>query len=790
MNPRLFGTKAQTLSVLRGRVAHAAVPAFTFFSVERWRAARETVLGEVEAALGPGPLAVRSSAVGEDGAHDSQAGAFDSVLNVRGRGPLGAAIDAVVASYQGNPLDEVLVQQMVSDVAVSGVMTTHCVSDGAPYYEINYDDLSGRTDTVTGGIGVSKSVVIYRHAPLTYVTSPRVVRWLALARELEGLCEGLPLDVEFAEDRQGRLHLLQARRIGGQRRWERRVQREVSELLPQLANAVVQHFRPRAGVWGARAIFGEMPDWNPAEIIGTTPRPLAASLYCRLITDSVWAQARHQMGYRSVENVPLLVMFSGRPFIDVRASFNSFLPATVQEPLGTRLVNAWLDHLAEAPEKHDKVEFEVATTALDFSTPQVLAERYPGLLDTAQTQQYLGALRELTWRALTASGAEDTLASAGRAADALARRQQERRRRAFASSLEALDDVEGLLGETVELGTRPFAVAARHAFIVDGLLRSAVKRGALSAERLSLFRRSVRTVTGEMSEAVGRVIRRELRSEEFLERYGHLRPGTYDILSARYDQRPDYFQNAEHFVESAPVEFVLTSEEQRALERLFVEAFGAPLSAPAFLARARLAIAERERIKFVFTRHLSEVLEVLAAWGEREGLSRDDLSYVPVETMLAFRARPPSQTVAGELEELVREHRRQTVIARGLRLNYLVRDERDLYVAPLHRAAPNFVTSRQVEARTVYLDNSLETVPDVFGAIVCIENADPGFDWIFVRGIAGLVTRFGGSNSHMAIRCAEFDIPAAIGCGEQTFARVVRARRVDLNCAEKSVRPL
>ena len=47
--------------------------------------------------------------------------------------------------------------------------------------------------------------------------------------------------------------------------------------------------------------------------------------------------------------------------------------------------------------------------------------------------------------------------------------------------------------------------------------------------------------------------------------------------------------------------------------------------------------------------------------------------------------------------------------------------------------------------------------------IVVIENADPGFDWIFSHKIKGLITKFGGINSHMSIRCEELNVPAIIG---------------------------
>ena len=51
--------------------------------------------------------------------------------------------------------------------------------------------------------------------------------------------------------------------------------------------------------------------------------------------------------------------------------------------------------------------------------------------------------------------------------------------------------------------------------------------------------------------------------------------------------------------------------------------------------------------------------------------------------------------------------------------------------------------------------------------IVFIENADPGYDFLFSKNIKGFVTKYGGQNSHMSIRSAEMSIPACIGIGEK-----------------------
>ena len=73
------------------------------------------------------------------------------------------------------------------------------------------------------------------------------------------------------------------------------------------------------------------------------------------------------------------------------------------------------------------------------------------------------------------------------------------------------------------------------------------------------------------------------------------------------------------------------------------------------------------------------------------------------------------------------------------------------------------MTSCDITGSLVILSSS-ENIAKLEGKIVLIENADPGYDWIFSQNIIGLITKYGGANSHMAIRCAEFGVPAAIGC--------------------------
>ena len=83
---------------------------------------------------------------------------------------------------------------------------------------------------------------------------------------------------------------------------------------------------------------------------------------------------------------------------------------------------------------------------------------------------------------------------------------------------------------------------------------------------------------------------------------------------------------------------------------------------------------------------------------------------------------------------------------------------------------------------------SLSDLPESFaGRILFVPSADPGFDWIFTRDIAGFVTQFGGANSHMAIRAGELGMPAVIGAGEVLFKRWQTARKLCLDCTNQKV---
>ncbi len=774
-------TKAEILDYLDGRIQHAAIPKFIYFSVCDWESRPSILLDRISEEFRGSRVAVRSS-TGDEDSNLTLAGHYRSRLKVpSGRDTVSTAITEIVESFRGSPRDQILIQEMVEQPEWSGVLLNRDLNSGAPYYAIDYDD-SGRTDGVTSGAANHKSVLIHESAR---EVPARFRALLEMARELEALWPGKPLNVEFAI-RHGKLYILQVRLVPAIPRWTRaRISRHAA-LLEELAVGVDCNRRSRAGLAGRGTILGQMPDWNPAELLGPRPGGLALSLFGYLISDRVWQQARALMGYRPVPGQALLMVLAGQPYVDVRKSFNSFLPAGLSAQLEEAVVDAWLQRLEEHPQLHDKVEFEVAQTVLDFSFRQHWRQWYPDILSPTDLTRYENALRNLTRRSL-GLGPESTLRWAMQRIRRLERIQSDEG--GISNHTEGLDRALGLLLECRRWGTLPFAVIARHAFMAESLWRSAVERGAIRAERVSQFKRSLSTVATRVSCDLSAAGRGAISFADFLRRHGHLRPGTFDILSPRYDQRA-HLRDCLAPV-AAPFScrgrpFQLREKEAKALERLLRES-GLAFSASRLLAYASSSWTAREHAKYVFSRHLSNALESLAHWGERRQLSRSDLFFLELQE---FSADSASSDSARLLRERADARRRLAGEESGIQLGSLVRDGHDLRVVDRHDSTPNFITSRVATGPALRLERRFREPPELRDKVVCIESADPGFDWIFAGGIGGLVTRFGGANSHMAIRCAEMEIPAAIGVGDLLFTHLTAAAAIELNCPRKLVRPL
>lgn len=778
-------SKGQQLCFLQDKLTKFFVPESFLFSVQNWTLNPEQLINQIQKRFHNGLLIIRSSASDEDGRTQTLAGKYHSVLNVQCNDGVAVekAISQVILSYEKNDSsqgnDEILVQKMVQKVTMSGVAFTHELNSGAPYYVINYDDESGLTNTVTSGGGEYANRTLYIHrAAANAIRSERFQLLVEAVQELEQFLDSEFLDIEFALDEQLQPYLLQVRTITTQPNWNRAVTRRIDAELYGIQHFVRERFRPAWRVFGSTTVLSQMSDWNPAEMIGRAPRALSRSLYEILITDHSWRYARDRMGYATPNGRALMVALGGQPFVDTRLSFHSYLPADLPETVANKLVDAWVARLCAHPELHDKIEFEVAITAFSFDIDDKLDRLVGEVLSIDERQLFRESLRRLTLPLLLGEG-EGAITTALAQVNLLASRR-------LPSADSGLLDLQPMIEDCTRLGTVPFAVLARHGFIARTLLLSLVSREILTVDDVASFQASVRTVATDLVEDMRRLGAGTLTLESFMQKYGHLRPGTYDILSPRYDQMSHFATGGNYWnyelSRSSQKIFELNEWQRVAIEDLLMKEGLEGLDCDRLLAYCADAITGREYGKFVFTRSVSAILELIAKFGECYNLSREEISHLPLSSLLEIVQYSTDISIEERLRSIAEREADRHELTSAIRLPQVLFDEAGVHVVPFQVSQPNFITSLKVTADITRVD-AHQITPSVGGCIVLIENADPGYDWIFAKHIAGLVTKYGGANSHMAIRCAEFGIPAAIGCGEQRYETFLQARRLCLDCS-------
>jgi len=777
----LVSTKANTLLALKERLTKAKIEDIQVVTVEEFKADPDAAYRKIAEYYKGDTIVVRSSSSAEDCYETSNAGHFDSVLNVHSdsRDEVVKAIGQVIASYGMEPehLDDeqVLIQRQTNGVVCSGVIFTRDVRSNRPYYLINYDD-SGSTDSVTSGMA-GKSVWILRR---TAKHNPPK-EWKALleaVQELESILKKMVLDIEFALTSDGQVVIFQVRPLAANYKYN--VTQNDEAFYANIEEAKAEYGKHVHYATGKPLLLSDMAFWNPSEIIGVNPRYLDYSLYREIITKRAWIEGLLPLGYTDVPG-ELMYKVGNKPYISVDYSFQALTPNAISEETKQKLYGVYREKLLSKPHLHDKIEFEIVHSAYDYATEKQLeALKAKGFSD-AEVQEISKALFALTDE--TIRGYQETLAGDVNDIRQLEEmREDVQQRRGGGVRAKKLTEQIILLLEAIERnGTPQFSRQARCAFVSRQICKTMVEEGFVTAEQMDAFMNTIHSVSSEFEQDFYKYSHGQMSKDAFDKVYGHLRANTYDIRTPRYADIT--FQIADGGAEKA-ARTVTENKEATAAVAKALEAlhFGAPIEEQ--LAFIRTSIEQREYVKFIFTRSLSLAIEMLRELGEKMGLNADDMSYLTVNEVKAAKCYEEDE-VRDFFATVIAQRKMQWEKKSQLMLPEMIAEVSDLEKIEQRQAKPNFITVSHVQADVVVLKDGTDA--DISGKIVALEKADPGYDWIFAKGIAGLVTKYGGPASHMAIRCAEFGLPSAIGCGAKTFSYVCSSERIEIDCNNKKI---
>ncbi len=780
-----FTSKSNVLKFLNSKLKKSKIEKIFDFTVQQWDKNENKILVDIQKKFSNEILIIRSSAIGEDSVENSNAGNYESVQKIPSNSKLKIqnAVNLVIKSYKEkanfNKNNQILVQKQTINIVTSGVIFTKTPDLGAPYYVINYED-GPSTIGVTKGM-INNTCKLFRKTPTSHIP----IKWKKLIesiKEIEIKVGSNILDIEFGITKKNSIIIFQVRPITS---LSNEPTIKLDEFVLKLIIKEKEKFlilNKKKHISGNNTIFSDMSDWNPAEIIGDQPNLLDYSLYNFLIMKKIWHQGRTVIGYQNVEPYPLMARFGNKPYVDLRGSFNSLIPNTFNKLQKSKLVNFYLKKLNSERYLHDKVEFEILFSCYDLGIDNRLKELKKNNFTEKEILDIKNKLIIFTNKIISSfpkiqDNCEKSI------------NQLSKNRKHILINLNAksnykdyLISAEKLLKNCREFGTLPFSTMARISFIGSILLKSLENEKQIPQNFVENFMKSISTPLSRIQNDSELLAKNKITRNQFLSKYGHLRPGTYDITASRYDNEEDFFDNIKFLRKNKITKIKINKNK---LLKIFSK-HGLKFTNIDFLDFVEQSITQRENLKFEFTKNLSEAIELIANAGKEIGFSRSDMSHLSINSIFSYK-KYTKNTLKLKWKKQIQTETKKSNLAKFLILPPIVSSEEDFNFIKYFISKPNFITSKKIIGELIFLKHFKQKKIDLENKIVIVENADPGYDWIFTKNPLGLITKYGGVASHMSIRCAEIGLPAVIGCGEILFEQLIDSSKVLVDAKNKQL---
>jgi len=781
----IFTSKANVLKFLNNNIKKSKIEHLFFFTINEWKNNQNLILKKIQLIFNASDkIIIRSSAFGEDSVENSFAGIYDSILDISPKSihEIKNGIEYVQESYAKNgnvnTNNQILIQNQTTNITSGGVIFTKTPDTGSPYYIINFED-GGTTTKTTHGLS-NKIIKIHRNVKISKLDK----RWKSLitsVKELEILCNSNTLDIEFGITNSLQVVIFQVRPLTSiNKTYDKNFSKNISNQIKQNQIKFLKSIKKRK-ITSKNFILSDMTDWNPAEIIGNNPNNLSYSLYSYLITDNVWSKSRKILGYHDVGKTKLMMRFGNKPYIDVNASFNSLIPQNFSKQLTKKLLNFFSLKLKENPHLHDKVEFEILFTCYDFMIDKRLDELKKYGFSTKEISQIKENLHDFTKNILL--NGETIISNCQNQLEIMIQSRTEIVKKLDNSKVIHKDKIillKQLLDDCKDFGTTSFAIMARLSFIGTILLKS-FQEFSKSEFIFDNFLYTLSTPLTEIQNDFVDYKNKKISKYNFLKKYGHLRPGTYDITNLPYSEN-DTFLSEINFTKK--IKHKKLNFDDKEISKLLLKELNitSSLSIMDFISTV---IIQREKFKFEFTKNLSLILELIASIGKSSKFSRDEISNLDIITILKSKNLKKSKIII-EWKNKINSQKTIKLINNNLILPQLITSNDDFEIINYHTSKPNYITTKIIKNSILELNTNTK-LSLIENSILLIENADPGYDWIFSKNPAGLITKYGGVASHMSIRCAEIGLPAAIGCGELLFEKLKSSMKIQLDCKNQQI---
>ena len=686
-------------------------------------------------------IMIRSNSSSEDKEYSSSAGKYLSIGPIERNDleTIKKSWEMVVGSYEEQDNQSVIFQNYIENAKSVSVLTSYKVGSDSAYRTFS-TYYGSETDAITSGkYSEINNFFMHRSFDILPKKYEKYNVYLKIITQLEDLFKNKQLDIEMVLDKNNSPQLLQVRPLMGKKLNKESIFEEKDVIDRNLKNYKKLN-KTTADRFGTNQIYSNMSDMNPAEMIGKKPDNIAFGLYKFMFTDTTWNIQRGEFGYRKYSGGKLMELFNNVAYINVNHSLNSFLTRNLQKESCEEIINYQLNKLKENPHLHDSIEFDISRSSYVFDTVEEFSKEYKNIISPSEIINWHNDLIQI---------------------DTQNKSTLEKNKKIILSTFSKLNksfeyskkENIKLIRDTMAL---PFTHHSRLGFVYFAQLNSLLKKEVITEDQKKLLLLSVNSISTKMKADAYEVKIGKKTLEDFLDVYGHIRAGNYNLLSSNLKNNLNFTESLINNSQQPLEDNILPKDIYTNIEKYFM-INEIPLEASAWIDMFQEGISTRENSKFYYTKGIDGILNEV---GEKNTSDRELFDLLDIE----FN------------EENTSDMRLMNVL-----MPDLITSNEDFYFYEEMSKNGNYIGQGTVIGDVLLIDNEANRPNNLENKIVVIPAADPGWDWIFNYKIKSLVTKYGGPNSHMAIRCAEHNIPAILGVGENNFTVISNSKSLEID---------
>ena len=686
-------------------------------------------------------IMIRSNSSSEDKEYSSSAGKYLSIGPIERNDleTIKKSWEMVINSYEEQDNQSVIFQNYIENAKSVSVLTSYKVGSDSAYRTFS-TYYGSETDAITSGkYSEINNFFMHRSFDILPKKYEKYNVYLKIITQLEDLFKNKQLDIEMVLDKNNSPQLLQVRPLMGKKLNKESIFEEKDVIDRNLKNYKKLN-KTTADRFGTNQIYSNMSDMNPAEMIGKKPDNIAFGLYKFMFTDTTWNIQRGEFGYRKYSGGKLMELFNNVAYINVNHSLNSFLTRNLQKESCEEIINYQLNKLKENPHLHDSIEFDISRSSYVFDTVEEFSKEYKNIISPSEIIKWHNDLIQI---------------------DTQNKSTLEKNKKIILRTFSKLDkNFEYSKKENIKLirdtMALPFTHHSRLGFVYFAQLNSLLEKEVISEDQKKLLLLSVNSISTKMKADAYEVKIGKKTLEGFLDIYGHIRAGNYNLLSSNLKNDLNFTESLINNSQQPLEDNILPKDIYTNIEEYFT-INEIPLKASAWIGMFQEGISTRENSKFYYTKGIDGILNEIS---KKNTSDRELFDLLDIE----FN------------EENTSDMRLKNVL-----MPDLITSNEDFYFYEEMSKNGNYIGQGTVIGDVLLIENEANRPNNLENKIVVIPAADPGWDWIFNYKIKSLVTKYGGPNSHMAIRCAEHNIPAILGVGENNFMVISNSKSLKID---------